>query len=221
MVRRMRRLAAVLVSGIVAGALSLGLAGPVRADPAHPVSRPGPTAGVEITGDGMDEPLRLRSPDQRPQVLAIIDQVDWIDRVGRLKAPDKSGLGRKFTVVVLVGEKRVRTFDLYPFAEGGPRIFRPAKQPGARAVNAGWFLGRLTMSETLRSVGVPLERQFDTLSGGVGGGERVIPEALDPGQDIDDALGELRRLLLLNVSVVVLITFGIAGIALLIRRRTR
>ena len=64
-----------------------------------------------------------------------------------------------------------------------PRVYRPAKQPDARKTSAGWFLGRLSMSETLRTAGVPLERQFDTVSGGVGGGERVIPEdSLNPGQ---------------------------------------
>ncbi|MBY8873849.1 hypothetical protein K7640_18630 [Micromonospora sp. PLK6-60] len=220
MVRRVRWWATVLIGGVLAGALAV--TGPAVADPTNPVSRPGPTAGVQISGDGMAEPLRLRSPEQRPQVLAVIDQVDWIGRVGRAKAPAKADLGRKFTVVVYAGDKATRTFDLYPYAKGGPRIFRPAKQPGTRAVNAGWFLGRLNMSETLRSVGVPVERTFDTISGGVGGGERVIPEdALNPAGEIDDALGELRRLLLLNVSVVLVITVGIAGIAWLIRRRTR
>lgn len=78
------------------------------------------------------------------------------------------------------------------------------------------------MSETLRAVGVPLAPRFDTLSGGIGGGERVLPEeALDPAEGLDTALGELQRLLLLNIGVVLVITVGLAGIALLVRRRTR
>lgn len=56
----------------------------------------------------------------------------------------------------------------------------------------------------------------------MGGGERVLPEnTLDPAKDLDKALGDLQRLLLLNVGVMLTITVGLAGIALLIRRRTR
>ncbi|MFI7573978.1 hypothetical protein [Micromonospora sp. NPDC049497] len=216
MVRRMRRLAAVLVGGLAAGLLWLGVADPVRAAP-----KPAP-AGVDITGTGLEVPLRLRADTHPVHVAAVIDQVNFLGRIGRATGPKAADLGPKYTVVVLSGDKPKQTYDLYPQALGGPRVYRPAKQPDARKTSAGWFLGRLSMSETLRTAGVPLERQFDTVSGGVGGGERVIPEdSLDPAKGIDEALGELQRLLLLNVAVMLTITFGLAGIALLIRRRTR
>ncbi|WP_406078659.1 hypothetical protein [Micromonospora sp. NBC_00858] len=216
MVRQMRRWAAVLTGTLTAALLSLGTAGPATAAP-----KPAP-AGVDITGVGLSEPLRLRADTQPTHVVAVIDQVNFLGRTGQPTGPKAANLGPKYTVVVLVGETPKQTYDLYPKAVGGPRIHRPAKQPDGRKTSAGWFLGRLSMSETLRTAGVPLERQFDTVSGGVGGGERVLPEdTLDPAKDLDEALGELQRLLLLNVAVMLTITVGLAGIALLIRRRTR
>ncbi|SCG39302.1 hypothetical protein [Micromonospora halophytica] len=222
MVVRMRRLLGTVAAAALAAALGLAAGAPARAaGPAQTAPKP-PPAGVDITGDGLSEPLRLRSETEPALVLAVIDQVNWFGRTGASTGPKAANLGPKYTVVVLAGETPKQTYDLYPLAKGGPRAYRPAKQPDARKTSAGWFLGRLNMSETLRHAGVPLERQFDTLSGGVGGGERVIPEeALNPAKDIDTAIGELQRLLLLNLGVVLVITSGLAGIALLVRRRTR
>ncbi|MER7444865.1 hypothetical protein [Micromonospora avicenniae] len=217
MVRQVRRLVAML-AGALTAALSVGFAGPAHAAPKPPP----PPPGVDVTGVGLTEPLRLRADTQPTQVTAMIDQVNFIGRTGAATGPKPADLGPKYTIVVLAGDKPKQTYDLYPKAVGGPRIYRPAKQPDARKTQAGWFLGRLSMSETLRTAGVPLEREYDTVSGGVGGGERVIPEdSLNPAKDIDQALGDLQRLLLLNVAVVLVITSGLAGIALLIRRRTR
>ncbi|MFC4022175.1 hypothetical protein ACFOW4_30155 [Micromonospora sp. GCM10011542] len=215
MVRQARRMIAVL-AGTLAAALSLGSAGAVAAAPKAP------PAGVDITGEGLRQPLRLRTETRPDHVVAVIDQVNFLGRTGLSTKPKPADLGPKYTIVVLAGETPKQTYDLYPKAVGGPRIYRPAKQPDSRRISAGWFLGRLNMSETLRTAGVPLERQFDTVSGGVGGGERVLQDdAVNPARDIDEALGELQRLLLLNVAVMLTITFGLAGIALLIRRRTR
>ncbi|MFG1884524.1 hypothetical protein [Micromonospora sp. NPDC049102] len=216
MVRQLRRRVAVLAATLAAALLTLGATGPASAAP-----NPAP-AGVDISGEGLTEPLRLRAETQPSHVLAVIDQVNFFGRTGMPTGPKAADLGPKYTVVVLAGETPKQAYDLYPKAAGGPRVYRPAKQPDGRRTNSGWFLGRLSMSETLRTAGVPLERQFDTVSGGVGGGERVLPEdTMDPVRDIDEALGELQRLLLLNVGVMLTITVGLAGIALLIRRRTR
>ncbi|MEU6204639.1 hypothetical protein ABZ814_13745 [Micromonospora musae] len=216
MVRQVRRLVAVL-AGALTAALSVGFAGP-----AHAAPKPPPPPGVDIAGTGLPAPLQLRANAQPAHVTAVIEQVNFLGRTGAATGPKPADLGPKYTVVVLAGDTPKQTYDLYPKAVGGPRIYRPAKQPDSRKTKAGWFLGRLSMSETLRNAGVPLEREYDTVSGGVGGGERVIPEdALNPARDIDQALGDLQRLLLLNVAVVLVITSGLAGIALLIRRRTR
>ncbi|MEV1156143.1 hypothetical protein AB0J27_12155 [Micromonospora chokoriensis] len=216
MVRQMRRWAAVLAGTLATALLSLGTTGPASAAPKPP------PPGVDITGVGLAAPLQLRAETQPAHVGAVIDQVNFLGRTGMANGPKPADLGPKYTVVVLAGDTPKQTYDLYPKAAGGPRVFRPAKQPDGRKTSAGWFLGRLSMSETLRTAGVPLERQFDTVSGGVGGGERVLPEdTLDPAKDLDEALGDLQRLLLLNVGVMLTITVGLAGIALLIRRRTR
>ncbi|MEU1644365.1 hypothetical protein ABZ422_17680 [Micromonospora zamorensis] len=216
MVRHMRWLATVLAGALATALLSLGTAGPASAAPKPP------PAGVDIAGEGLSAPLRLRADTQPTHVGAVIDQVNFLAPTGMPKGPKPADLGPKYTVVVLAGETPKQTYDLYPKAVGGPRVYRPAKQPDGRKISAGWFLGRLSMSETLRTAGVPLERQFDTVSGGVGGGERALPEnTLDPAKDLDKALGDLQRLLLLNVGVMLTITVGLAGIALLIRRRTR
>ncbi|WP_025617140.1 hypothetical protein [Salinispora cortesiana] len=216
MVRRIRRLAAIVASGLTAGVLSLGLTAPASA-----TSKP-PPPGVDITGAGLAEPLHLRTDTHPAQLAAVIDQVNFLGSAGQSSEPKKADLGPKYTVVVFSGDKPTQTYDLYPKAVGGPRIHRPAKQPDSRKTTAGWFFGRLTMSETLRTAGVPLERQVDTVGGGAGGSERMIPEdSLDPAGNIDEAFSGFPRLLLVNVAVVLAITFGLAGIALLIRRRTR
>lgn len=217
MVRRIRRLVVIMASGITAGVLSLGLTTPASATTSTP-----PPAGVDITGAGIAEPLHLRADTQPNKLAAVIDQVNFLGGAGQSSEPKKADLGPKYTIVVLSGDKPTQTFDLYPKATGGPRIYRPAKQPDSQQTTAGWFFGRLTMSETLRTAGVPLERQVDTVGGGAGGSERMIPEdSLDPAGNIDEAFSGFPRLLLVNVAVVLTITLGLAGIALLIRRRTR
>ncbi|NES13931.1 MULTISPECIES: hypothetical protein [Micromonospora] len=217
MVRQVRRL---LAGAVIATACGFALAGPTAAQ-AAPKPKLAP-AGVDISGDKLDQPLQLRADTHPAEVNAVVDQVKWLGPAGQQRGPKADDLGPKYTVVLLYGGTPTKTYDLYPLAKGGPRVYRPAKQPDLSKTRAGWFYGRLTMSEVLRTAGVPLERQYDTISGGIGGGDRVIPEeALDPVQDIDSAMGELQRLLLLNVGVMVVITAGLAGIALLVRRRTR
>ncbi|GIJ34692.1 hypothetical protein [Micromonospora sediminimaris] len=214
MVRRMRRLAGATAGAVAALLLSLTSAEVAGAAPKTP------PAGVDITGHGLAEPLRLRADTHPTHVVAVIEQVNHKGLVRQSGGPKKGDLGPKYTVLVLAGDAPKQTYDLYPKAVGGPRVYRPAKQPD-RKVSAAWYLGRVSMSETLRTAGVPLERTYEAVSGGAGGGERIIPEdALNPAQDINEAFSELRRLLLLNVAVVLVITLGLAGIALLIRRRT-
>jgi hypothetical protein len=215
---KVRRLLTAVAGVVITTACAFALTGPTAVQAAPKLA----PAGVDITGDKLDEPLRLRADAHAAEVNAIHDQVKWLGADGQQRGPKAEELGPKYTVVLLYADTPTKTYDLYPLAKGGPRVYRPAKQPDLSKTRAGWFYGRLTMSESLRAAGVPLERQFDTLSGGVGGGDRAIPEeSLDPVQDIDTAMGELQQLLLLNVGVIVIITGGLAGIALLVRRRTR
>lgn len=219
MIRKVRRLlAAVAGVVIITTACAFALAGPTAAQAAPKLA----PAGVDITGDKLDQPLQLRADAHPAEVNAIVDQVKWLGATGQQRGPKAEDLGPKYTVVLLYAGTPTKTYDLYPLAKGGPRVYRPAKQPDLSKTRAGWFYGRLTMSESLRAAGVPLERQYDTISGGIGGGDRAVPEeSMDPVQDIGAVMGELQRLLLFNVGVIVVITGGLAGIALLVRRRTR
>lgn len=189
------------------------------AAPAH--AAPTPPASVEITGEKLDTPLQVGADDPI-RLAAVLEQVNWLDRATHSSAPASADLGPKYTVKVFAGDVAKQLYDLYPLAKGGPRAFRPAKQPDLRPTTSAWFFGRVNMSEALRGVGVPLPEKPDTLSGGIGGGERVIPdEAINPGESLDEIFGELQYLLLLNIGLIVMITAGLAGIALLVRRRTR
>ncbi|MBE1492644.1 hypothetical protein [Plantactinospora soyae] len=205
------------VTLLVAAGSWLAIGGVASAKPA-----PKPTS-IVITSKSMPDPLTLRADGNEDLFEAVLDQVDWLTGDGPATAPKAADLGMKFTVVVHVGDAAKKSYDLYPLAKGGPRAFRPAKQPDRTQPGAGWFFGRLTMGETLLAAGAPLPEQNITLhGGGVGGGERVIPDdAIGTGEDVNRLLGELRQLMLLNGAVLVSITLGLAGIALLVRRRTR
>jgi hypothetical protein len=216
MVRTLRQLIVLLAGLAVCTGITITAAGAAQAAP-----KPAPMS-VHISGDQLGQPLVIRAEADAAMYAAVFDQVSWMRGAGQAKAPSSDDLGLKYTVVVLSGDAAKQTFDLYPFAKGGPRACRPGKQPDQRSTAPAWFYGRLNMPETLRAAGVPLAEQADTVSGGIGGGERVTPDdRLDPGRDVDRVLGDLQRLLLLNAGVVIAITMGLAGIALLVRRRTR
>ena len=212
-VRMLRQLFVVLAGLVVFS----GVAG---AGAAQAAPKPSPMS-VSISGDQLSQPLVIRAEPDAALYSAVLDQVSWMRGTGQTKALSSDELGRRYTVTVLSGDVAKETYDLYPFAKGGPRAYRPAKQPG-RTTTTAWFYGRLNMPETLRAAGVPLAQQSDPVSGGIGGGERVTSaETLDPGRDVNRVLGDLQRVLLLNAAVIIAITTGLAGIALLVRRRTR
>jgi hypothetical protein len=212
-------LVTVAAAGLVLAAASAAVAH--VAAPA-PSPSPEPVKTISLEGHGIDEPLVVAAATAPELYAAVVDQVSWLTGKGQFPEPDAEVLGPKYTVTLLTDDKAEQTFDLYPLAEGGPRAFRPANQPDGRKLGAAWFYGRLTMSETLRAAGAPLPERPDTVHGGIGGGERVIPDdLLGSDEDVNRWFGELRQLLLLNGAVLVTITAGLAGIALLVRRRTR
>ncbi|MFI6762492.1 hypothetical protein ACIBF5_25500 [Micromonospora sp. NPDC050417] len=216
MIRETRHRLTIVVALMVAVGSWLGLASPAAAAPA-----PTPNA-VTISGDGIDKALTVRADADVELFDAVLEQVSWLRGSGQTGSPAPGDLGPKYTVVVLTNDVAKQTYDLYPLAKGGPRAFRPAKQPDKSKASAAWFYGRLSMNETLQAAGVPLPNQATSVNGGIGGGERVIREdSLTPGKDLGRMFGELRHLLLLNGAVVVAITICLAGISLLVRRRTR
>ena len=190
------------------------------AAPASAAPSPDPTA-VTIGGEDIG-PLTVTAETDGELFHALLDQVNWLQGSGHTASPRAGDLGPKYTVVVLFDGAAKQTYDLYPLAAGGPRAFRPAKQPGVRKTSAAWFFGRLNMPETLRAAGMPLLDGPPTGGGGIGGGEPVIASTEQtPDDKIEDLFGELRRLVLLNGAAALLIAAGLAGIALVVRRRTR
>ncbi len=222
-------------TGLIAAsvALTAGLApagaaqaGPVMqpvaagAAPAAPKPPPKPTA-LQIAGKFPGDSLTVQQAERPELFQRLLSEVSWLATTQPTTSKPKADkLGPKFTVTVLVKDKATQTYDLYPNAAGGPRAFRPAKQPAGKKT-PGWFYGRLTMSESLRLSGVPLKEKPDVVSGGIGGGvgEEVASDELDPLAVGNDVLADLRRLFLLNGAVLLVILLGLGGIAFLIRRR--
>ena len=199
--------------------------------PVRPRRRPGRTgrrrrhrpAGVDITGVGLTEPLRLRADTAPTQVVAVIDQVSWFGRTG---AGRDAEAGRPRSEVHHRGARRRRppsrrtTSTRWPRAVRGPSD-RPSSPTCARPPPAGSSAG----SPCPRRCAPPGCRwsggstRSPVASAAASG--RLPEDGLNPGRDLDDAIAELQRLLLLNVGVMLVITVGLAGIALLVRRRTR
>jgi hypothetical protein len=153
----------------------------------------------------------------------VLGEVNWLATAKpQTTAPAAKNLGPKYTVTVFVKNAATQAYDLYPMATGGPRAHRAAKQPGGKKVADGWFYGRLTMPESLRVSGVPLKAKPDVVTAGIGGGSGTDISSsndLDPVAGVNSFLTQMRRLFLLNGAVLVVILFGLAGIAFLIRRR--
>jgi uncharacterized Zn-binding protein involved in type VI secretion len=226
---------AVSVAGAVAVAMALSaglapavaVAAPVSVAHTRTVSTlprapkaPAPTA-VQITGKFPGGKVTIRAKDDPRRFRQLLDEVSWLaGATPQAKAPRVDKLGPKFTIVVLAKDGPQHTYDVYPLAAGGPRAHRPAKQPHNRKVKAGWFYGQLTMSETLRVSGVPVADRGKTVSGGIGGGERVNRGAeLDTAANVTALMTDMRRLFLLNGAVVLTIALGLALISFLIRRK--
>jgi hypothetical protein len=206
----------------MSGAVLVAVAAPLLA-PSAALAAPAKPDSITIDGEELGEAITVRAKANPELFEALLSQVNWLATAkGQTTSPKAEKLGRKYTLVVHVGDQAKQTYDLYPMAAGGPRAFRPAKQPDKRRTTNAWFYGRLNMSESLRAAGVPLPETPETLHGGIGGGERVFDQdTLNPGRDLDKLLADLREVLLLNGAVVLVITLGLAGISLLVRRRTR
>jgi hypothetical protein len=203
----------------VAGVLMLGLA-PGAAQAAPKPAAPKPTA-VSIAGQDIADEIVIQQKDQSRLFSTLLDEVNWMATAkAQTSAPKADKLGPKFTLTVWNKTQPMQVYDLYPLATGGPRAHRAANQPGGKKADA-WFYGRLTMPEALRVGGAPLQAKPDPISGGIGGGVGKDLDAndLDPVAGMNGFLGQMRRLLLLNGAVLVVILFGLAGIAFLIRRR--
>ena len=174
---------------------------------------------ITVAGDKVDK-LTVDAAKRADAFNLLLSEVSWLaTATPQTSAPKADKLGPKYVLTVFAKDKAQQVYDLYPAATGGPRAFRPAKQPTGKK-KAGWFYGRLTMSESLRISGVPLEAEQNMISGGIGGGvEQVAADRTDPMEAMNSYVSQFQRLFLLNGAVLVLVLFGLAGVAFLIRRK--
>jgi hypothetical protein len=215
-VPRFLGMAGMLLAGVL---LSFGVA-PVAAS-AAPKAPPKPTA-VQIAGKDIKQPIVITAADQSALFQTLLSEVGWLASASpQTTAPQVKKLGPKYTVTVLAKNSPQQVYDLYPLATGGPRAHRPAKQPTGKKVD-GWFYGRLSMGQSLRVSGVPgLKTKPDVVTGGIGGGvaEGLEEDKAEAAPTLPEFLAEMQRLFLLNGAVLMIIAFGLAGIAFLIRRK--
>jgi hypothetical protein len=175
---------------------------------------------VTISGGTLVEPLVVVAAE-RPALCADLHaEVGWlVNRRGDASEPDPEDLGPQYVMVLHVeGEERHR-FELYPLAAGGPRVFRPAEQPGDREARAAWFFARLTLPETLAAAGAPLDGNPMPPGGGVGGGEAALEGTSSPDAGPLAFVDEWREGVLLTVAMTAALLVGLGGIAYLIRNK--
>ncbi|BEL09262.1 hypothetical protein Q0Z83_074530 [Actinoplanes sichuanensis] len=193
-------------------------AAPVSAQAAPKAPQPD---AIQLVGNGIEETVLVRQ-DERPRLFQMLtSEVDWLASAqSSSSAPKSAQLGPKYTLTLLVKNAPSQLYHLYPLAQGGPRAHRPAKQPTGKKAEA-WFYGRLSMPESLRLGGAPLETKPDVVHGGIGGGvgTDLAVDRVDPFEEVSQAVTEFRRLFLLNGAVLLVILTGLAGMAFLIRRR--
>jgi len=211
----------VTAAGATAATVALAIGVMPVAAGAAPKPPPSPTA-VQISGTSITGKLVIQQADQPRLFSTLLDEVSWLATAKpQTGAPATGKLGPKYTATVLVKNSPTQVYDLYPLASGGPRAHRAARQPGDRKATDGWFYGRLTMPVTLQACGVPLQAKLDVVAGGIGGGvgQDINVDQIDPVTGLNHFLNEMRQIFLLNGAVLVVILFGLAGIAFLIRRR--
>lgn len=210
--RRVLLLLAAIVIGLMVMPAA-ALAAPKPSPSPSPSPRE-PVHIVHITGDGLPGTIELNSVRDKQREALVRAEVDWLAS----GEPTTTGLlfyqlGPKFTVVLLDDDKPYLTFDLYPTAQGGPRVFRPAKQPDARQVSEGWFFGRLSMAASLYAAGVPMS-DVPANPGGEGGG---APATETP--DLPSMLGSWRDFMWLNIAVGIIVAAGVFALAYVLRQR--
>jgi hypothetical protein len=199
---------------IAAGLLAIPLPAHAAPKPSPTPSPPTPVRTVQIIGEGLSGTIELNSVHDKQREAAVRSEVDWLAAM-----PSVTGalpfyqLGPKYTVLLLTDGKPYLTFDLYPTAEGGPRAYRPAKQPDGKAVDEGWFYGRLSMPATLFAAGVPL-KDIPADPGGEGGG---APASEPP--DFGGMLGSWRDFMGLNIAIAIIVAAGVFALAYVLRQR--
>jgi len=209
----------VSLTAALAAALAVAIGAGPAAAMAKPKTPPKPTA-VQITGKSMAAKLVIQQKEQPALFEQLLNSFSWVEHETPSSYPlQPNQLGPAYTVSTLVKNAPQHIYEVYPQAVGWPRIHRRAAQPAGKTTE-GWFYATLTLPELMRISGAPIPVTPGVNTGGIGGGlgqEKVTD--VDPIANVNSFLDEFRRLFLLNGAVLVVILFGLAGIAFLIRRR--
>lgn len=183
-----------------------------------------PVRTIEISGEGLEAPVKITSDKDKQRFTAIMTELALLPtQPGVLASPPSERLGAKYTIVIYTDGKPTDTYDLYPQAAGGPRVFRPAAQPDQHPVSEGWFLGRLSLPTTLINVGVPLTGVVADPGVGVGrggGGAEPVPTASEL-PDLAHVLGDWTKFTGLNSVLIVIVAMGIFVLAFVLRKQGR
>lgn len=208
---RCRRALRQLLAG---GVLSLLTAGLAATGLVAPAAAQEPDRAT-LTGIDLAEPLEI-TPEGQPGRYADLErEVGWlIGRRGDSPEPEADSLGPQYTLL-WYRQDRGHRFHLYPLAQGGPRVFRPAEQPDDRTVREAWYFARLSLPETLQEWGVPLTGD-PALAGGSGGGQQDEGSASARGPL--GFLDQWREGMLLTAGLTVALLAGLASVAYLVRR---
>ncbi|QSB13319.1 hypothetical protein JQS43_17020 [Natronosporangium hydrolyticum] len=167
-----------------------------------------------VSGDNLANPLTVTADDHPDHYATLRREVIWLfNREGDGSEPDPDELGPQYALQLFIAGEEQHRFELYPLAGGGPRVFRPADQPGDSDLDEAWFLARLSLPETLTELGIPLTDA--PTNGGVAGEEPVATEeATGPLGFLD----EWREGMLLTMALAVAVLAGLASVSLLLRR---
>jgi hypothetical protein len=210
-----RRLLVLVGPAFVVGGLVFAPAAAAAANAPTPTPSPQPIKAVEIVGDTLANPIVLFSDKHPQRHTAVRAEVEWLAGKGT-PAPAPSGdTGPKFSLTLFTAGVPTDRYDLYPLAPGGPRVFRPADQPGDRKVAEAWFYGRLSMPSSLLAAGVPLAGVVpDPVIGGQAGGLDASPPP-----DLRGMLGQWSRFMGLNIAAIIILAAGVFAIAYVIRKK--
>jgi hypothetical protein len=209
----MPRLLLLAPVAMAAGLMAMPVAAIAAPSPSPSPSRV-PVRSVHLTGDDLSGTIELNSVRDKQREAAVRAEVDWLATAeGNTTALLFYQLGPKYTVVLLNDGKAYLTFDMYPSAQGGPRVYRPGKQPDGHEVAEAWFYGRLSMPATLYTAGLPLS-EVPVNPGGEGGGVPASETA-----DIGGMLGSWRDFMGLNIAIGIIVAAGVFALAYVLRQR--
>ncbi|HKS97915.1 MAG TPA: hypothetical protein VJT31_00165 [Rugosimonospora sp.] len=182
-----------------------------------------PPDSLTILGPGMSAPITIPSDTQADLYANLLRQVGWmVGRTGDYTKPDLKTVGPKYTIMVFAAGIATQVYDVYPEAAGGPRAFRPGRQPSGKNGTDAWFYATVTLPSVLRDAGVNLpEPVVSGQAAGSGYDPQYQPEDLSTSSSFSFSkeLSEARLAFVATAATSVLVLVMLFGAAQISRRR--